>query len=280
MKLELALSKPRSKNDPWVRWLVPLHLQYHRFASLQAQMQRQLTPAESRELLAARVRLRRIDNALASLLEVLRRRLDDPWFRHNIKVIRRAGEVADSFAYSAVVKAAAMEEGVNSFAGWWGRGTERRRQRARVVTLRRWGTVKTELPAVVRQGNGWWAKKHPPDKRMLHRVLRAAGRGVKSTARCVTSFTGRTLLSTIVMVPVVTAGLVVGARFKGAQRAARRDAWRGARIRNDETETIGKKTEKKPTEIIAAAEADAAGGGGEGMGTAATRAPRARRQHT
>lgn len=53
---------------------------------MQAQMQRQLTPAESRELLAARVRLRRIDNALASLLEVLRRRLDDPWFRHNIKV--------------------------------------------------------------------------------------------------------------------------------------------------------------------------------------------------
>lgn len=31
MKLENALSKPDSTNDdPWVRWLVPLHRQYHR----------------------------------------------------------------------------------------------------------------------------------------------------------------------------------------------------------------------------------------------------------
>lgn len=103
MKLEMALSNPELTNDPWVRWLVPLHRQYHRYASLQARFQRQLTGPESRELLAARVRLRRIDEALMSLLKVLRRRLDDPWFADNMKVIRRARVVADSNAYTDVV---------------------------------------------------------------------------------------------------------------------------------------------------------------------------------
>jgi hypothetical protein len=40
-----------------------------------------------------------------SLLEVLRRRLDDPWFRDNMKDIRRTREVADSNVYSDVVGA-------------------------------------------------------------------------------------------------------------------------------------------------------------------------------
>lgn len=86
MKLEMALDKPESANDPWVRWLVPLHRQYHRFASLQARYQRQLTGPESRELLAARVRLRRIDEALSSLLEVLRRRRGRCIHAHTLRI--------------------------------------------------------------------------------------------------------------------------------------------------------------------------------------------------
>ena len=47
--------------------MVPLHLQYHRYASLQARRQRQLTPAQGREVLAARVRLHRVSQALDEL---------------------------------------------------------------------------------------------------------------------------------------------------------------------------------------------------------------------
>ena len=71
IKLEAAMAKSESVNEPWVRWMVPLHLQYHRYASLQARRQRQLTPAEGREVLAARVRLRRVLAVEAALVVVL-----------------------------------------------------------------------------------------------------------------------------------------------------------------------------------------------------------------
>jgi hypothetical protein len=35
IKLEYALGKGSGANEPWARWMVPLHLQYHRYASLQ-----------------------------------------------------------------------------------------------------------------------------------------------------------------------------------------------------------------------------------------------------
>ena len=52
IRLESALSRTGAANEPWARWMVPLHLQYHRYASLQARRQRQLTPAQGREVLA------------------------------------------------------------------------------------------------------------------------------------------------------------------------------------------------------------------------------------
>ena len=44
IKLEAAMAKGESVNEPWVRWMVPLHLQYHRYASLQARRQKAARP--------------------------------------------------------------------------------------------------------------------------------------------------------------------------------------------------------------------------------------------
>ena len=44
IKLEAAMAKGESVNEPWVRWMVPLHLQYHRYASLQARRQKAAHP--------------------------------------------------------------------------------------------------------------------------------------------------------------------------------------------------------------------------------------------
>ena len=110
IKLEAAMAKSESVNEPWVRWMVPLHLQYHRYASLQARRQRQLTPAEGREVLAARVRLRRVSDALEELLVVLRRRLDDAWFQQNTKRLRREAQrqSSDAYSYHDAIRAAAV----------------------------------------------------------------------------------------------------------------------------------------------------------------------------
>ena len=118
IRLESALSRTGAANEPWARWMVPLHLQYHRYASLQARRQRQLTPAQGREVLAARVRLHRVSQALDELLAVLRRRLDDPWFLHSMKRLRKEAlaNASDAHSYQDAVKRAATKD-VESVAG-------------------------------------------------------------------------------------------------------------------------------------------------------------------
>ena len=112
IRLESALSRTGAANEPWARWMVPLHLQYHRYASLQARRQRQLTPAQGREVLAARVRLHRVSQALDELLAVLRRRLDDPWFLHSMKRLRKEAlaNASDAHSYQDAVKRAATKD--------------------------------------------------------------------------------------------------------------------------------------------------------------------------
>ena len=180
IKLEAAMAKSESVNEPWVRWMVPLHLQYHRYASLQARRQRRLTPAEGREVLAARVRLRRVSDALEELLVVLRRRLDDAWFQQNTKRLRREAQrqSSDAYSYHDAIRAAAVissevklnrgrfknRGAAGSGAAFWvhssgarartgcGRGSAR----AREAAIERWEIIREALPGVVAAGAAWW----------------------------------------------------------------------------------------------------------------------------
>ena len=77
---ELSPQQEAAPTDPWFRWMLPLQLQIRRIAMLQSQTSKLLTRKESRELLAARARLRGILEGLNGLLRVLERRLDDPMF--------------------------------------------------------------------------------------------------------------------------------------------------------------------------------------------------------
>ena len=187
IKLESALAKGGSANEPWARWMVPLHLQYHRYASLQARRQRQLTPAQGREVLAARVRLYRVSQALDELLAVLRRRLDDPWFLHSMKRLRKEAlaNASDSHSYHDAVKRAATKDvestagavapadgkprkrGVTKrgvFAGfrtarWWAR-----QKALRAEAIERWAMLRDALPEVRALGAAWWDREQPPAK--------------------------------------------------------------------------------------------------------------------
>ena len=173
IKLEAAMAKSESVNEPWVRWMVPLHLQYHRYASLQARRQRQLTPAEGREVLAARVRLRRVSDALEELLVVLRRRLDDAWFQQNTKRLRREAQrqSSDAYSYHDAIRAAAVissEVKLNRgrFKNLFGRARAHRlwaRQRAaREAAIERWEIIREALPGVVAAGPAWWDRPASP----------------------------------------------------------------------------------------------------------------------
>ena len=185
IKLESALAKGGAANEPWARWMVPLHLQHHRYASLQARRQRQLTPAQGREVLAARVRLRRVSQALDELLAVLRRRLDDPWFLHSMKRLRKEAlaHASDAHSYHDAVKRAATEDvestagalaptdgkprkrGVTKrgvFAGfrtarWWAR-----QKALRAEAIERWAMLRDALPEVRALGVKWWDREQPP----------------------------------------------------------------------------------------------------------------------
>ena len=185
IKLESALAKRGAANEPWARWMVPLHLQHHRYASLQARRQRQLTPAQGREVLAARVRLRRVSQALDELLAVLRRRLDDPWFLHSMKRLRKEAlaHASDSHSYHDAVKRAATKDVESSagalapadgkprargvtkrgvFAGfrtarWWAR-----QEALRLEAIERWAIVRDALPEVRALGAEWWDREQPP----------------------------------------------------------------------------------------------------------------------
>jgi hypothetical protein len=189
IKLEAAMAKSESVNEPWVRWMVPLHLQYHRYASLQARRQRQLTPAEGREVLAARVRLRRVSDALEELLVVLRRRLDDAWFQQNTKRLRREAQrqSSDAYSYHDAIRAAAVISsevklnrgrfknrgaGASGSGGGgvlgplFGRARAHRlwaRQRAaREAAIERWEIIREALPGVVAAGAAWWDRPASP----------------------------------------------------------------------------------------------------------------------
>ena len=174
IKLEAAMAKGESVNEPWVRWMVPLHLQYHRYASLQARRQKQLTPSEGREVLAARVRLRRVSDALDELLSVLRRRLDDSWFQNNMRKLRKEAmaRVSDSHSYHDAVKAAAkkeMDAKSNRKKGILG-GFRTARLWARKAVMReeaieRWDLVRRAVPTVVAEGAAWWDRDPPTPKR-------------------------------------------------------------------------------------------------------------------
>ena len=183
IRLESALSRTGAANEPWARWMVPLHLQYHRYASLQARRQRQLTPAQGREVLAARVRLHRVSQALDELLAVLRRRLDDPWFLHSMKRLRKEAlaNASDAHSYQDAVKRAATKD-VESVAGagadgkprkrgvtkrgafaafrtarWWERQNALRHE-----AVERWAMLRDALPEVRALGAGWWDREQPP----------------------------------------------------------------------------------------------------------------------
>ena len=182
IKLESALLKGGSANEPWARWMVPLHLQYHRYASLQARRQRQLTPAQGREVLAARVRLHRVSQALDELLAVLRRRLDDPWFLHSMKRLRKEAlaNASDAHSYQDAVKRAATKD-VESVAGAGADGKPRKRgvtkrgafaafrtarwwarQKAlRHEAVERWAMLRDALPEVRALGAAWWDREQP-----------------------------------------------------------------------------------------------------------------------
>ena len=183
IRLESALSRTGAANEPWARWMVPLHLQYHRYASLQARRQRQLTPAQGREVLAARVRLHRVSQALDELLAVLRRRLDDPWFLHSMKRLRKEAlaNASDAHSYQDAVKRAATKD-VESVAGAGADGKPRKRgvtkrgafaafrtarwwerQKAlRHEAVERWAMLRDALPEVRALGAGWWDREQPP----------------------------------------------------------------------------------------------------------------------
>ena len=173
IKLEAAMAKGESVNEPWVRWMVPLHLQYHRYASLQARRQKQLTPSEGREVLAARVRLRRVSEALDELLSVLRRRLDDSWFQNNMRKLRKEAMArsSDSHSYHDAVKAAATTaiDAKNRKKGILG-GLRTARLWARKAVMReeaieRWDLVRRAVPVVVAEGVAWWEREPPPPRR-------------------------------------------------------------------------------------------------------------------
>ena len=173
IKLEAAMAKGESVNEPWVRWMVPLHLQYHRYASLQARRQKQLTPSEGREVLAARVRLRRVSEALDELLSVLRRRLDDSWFQNNMRKLRKEAMArsSDSHSYHDAVKAAATTaiDSKNRKKGILG-GFRTARLWARKAVMReeaieRWDLVRRAVPVVVAEGAAWWEREPPPPRR-------------------------------------------------------------------------------------------------------------------
>ncbi len=163
LKLEAALAKDEDANDPWVRWMVPLHLQMHRYGSLQARRQRQLTASEGREVLAARVRLMRVSVALSGLLDVLRRRLDDPWFQRNTKQMRK--EYSSGIYVDIVKQAAARADSEEAktygvFAGLRRRQLRARRASASKAARARWLKVQRTVPAAVEEGRAWWDKPH------------------------------------------------------------------------------------------------------------------------
>ena len=163
LKLEAALAKDEDANDPWVRWMVPLHLQMHRYGSLQARRQRQLTASEGREVLAARVRLMRVSVALSGLLDVLRRRLDDPWFQRNTKQMRK--EYSSGIYVDIVKQAAARADSEEAktygvFAGLRRRQLRARRASASKAARARWLKVQRTVPAAVKEGRAWWDKPH------------------------------------------------------------------------------------------------------------------------
>lgn len=163
LKLEAALAKDEDTNDPWVRWMVPLHLQMHRYGSLQARRQRQLTASEGREVLAARVRLMRVSVALSGLLDVLRRRLDDPWFQRNTKQMRK--EYSSGIYVDIVKQAAARADSEEAktygvFAGLRRRQLRARRASASKAARARWLKVQRTVPAAVEEGMAWWDKPH------------------------------------------------------------------------------------------------------------------------
>ena len=163
LKLEAALAKDEDTNDPWVRWMVPLHLQMHRYGSLQARRQRQLTASEGREVLAARVRLMRVSVALSGLLDVLRRRLDDPWFQRNTKKMRK--EYSSGIYVDVVKQAAARADSEEAktygvFAGLRRRQLRNKRASASKAARARWLKVQRQVPVVVEEGKAWWDRTH------------------------------------------------------------------------------------------------------------------------
>jgi len=84
----LAAQQDSIQADPWFRWMLPLQLQIRRLAMLQSQTSKLLTRKESRELLAARARLRGVLQGLDGLLDVLDKRLDDPMFNKPKTVVK------------------------------------------------------------------------------------------------------------------------------------------------------------------------------------------------
>ena len=125
-------------------------------------------------MLAARVRLRRVSDALDELLSVLRRRLDDSWFQNNMRKLRKEAmaRVSDSHSYHDAVKAAAkkeMDAKSNRKKGILG-GFRTARLWARKAVMReeaieRWDLVRRAVPTVVAEGAAWWDRDPPTPKR-------------------------------------------------------------------------------------------------------------------
>lgn len=149
----LAAQQDSIQADPWFRWMLPLQLQIRRLAMLQSQTSKLLTRKESRELLAARARLRGVLEGLDGLLDVLDKRLDDPMFNKPKTVVK----------------------------GYFSAKSERKKHRMNAIkrakTLKRWYKIRQCVPYVAR-----YQRMPPPPVRKGYLDL-LSGKRVMAMAR-------------------------------------------------------------------------------------------------
>ena len=105
----------------------------------------------------------RVSVALSGLLDVLRRRLDDPWFQRNTKQMRK--EYSSGIYVDIVKQAAARADSEEAktygvFAGLRRRQLRARRASASKAARARWLKVQRTVPAAVEEGRAWWDKPH------------------------------------------------------------------------------------------------------------------------
>ena len=140
-------------------------------------------------MLAARVRLNRVSKSLDQLLGVLRRRLDDPWFLHSMKRLKKeamANSGGDAFSFADAVKRAARQDAIaeTNAAAIDGKGSSgatkkrvvakngvfaqfrtarflNRQRMARVEALERWSLIRESIPEVRAMGSAWWDRELP-----------------------------------------------------------------------------------------------------------------------